>query len=420
MIYIALLIVVLTGWAIIKGYESRMVLFLSGLLLCILAFKPLEAFIAFYKMTITDPLVPTIVAAIAFAEAMKFTRCEEHLIRFLTKRLGNIKWILIPGTTLVTFLVNLAIISPAGCSAAVSAVAIPVLLGAGVHPAAAAAAVFAGTFGSALSPANVHNLMVSGMAQADVISIIKIHAPATIAVGILGALATYLVIRFKHEDHGYVIEADDRGDFKINPLKVLIPFLPIVLIVLASPQFNLIAFPKEYSGLSILISMMVGTLVCWAVSRLDPGNVTRAFFNGMSWGYGDIMGIVMAAAAFTAGLSAIGLTGALIEAMKNSQSIVKVASILGPFCIGILSGSGDAATIAFNQAVTPHAAEFGMTIGKLGSVANIAGAVGRTMSPVAGACIAAAAIAKVNPLEAAKRTAPGMLLATLVIYFVMY
>lgn len=41
----------------------------------------------------------------------------------------------------------------------------------------------------------------------------------------------------------------------------------------------------------------------------------------------------------------------------------------------------------------------------LGSLAQIAGAMGRSMSPIAGAAIICAGLAKVNPIEVSKRNA---------------
>ena len=69
-----------------------------------------------------------------------------------------------------------------------------------------------------------------------------------------------------------------------------------------------------------------------------------------------------------------------------------------------LPGSGDAATFAFNEAVTPHAASFGMDIPHLGSLAFLSGTLGRTSSPIAGAMMVVAGIAMANPIEVAKRT----------------
>ena len=75
---------------------------------------------------------------------------------------------------------------------------------------------------------------------------------------------------------------------------------------------------------------------------------------------------------------------------------------------------GDAAAVAFNKAVTPDAVKFGMNTIDMGSMAAIGGALGRSMSPVAGGMIICATIAGVSPMEAAKRNAPGMIIACIV------
>ncbi|MEF9996116.1 MAG: C4-dicarboxylate transporter DcuC, partial [Burkholderiaceae bacterium] len=84
-----------------------------------------------------------------------------------------------------------------------------------------------------------------------------------------------------------------------------------------------------------------------------------------------------------------------------------------------ITGSGDAASFAFNEAVTPHAAAFGMTIPDLGMLAALAGSLGRTMSPVAGVVIVVSGIAMVSPIEVVKRTAPAMIVAVITIALVM-
>jgi DcuC family C4-dicarboxylate transporter len=99
----------------------------------------------------------------------------------------------------------------------------------------------------------------------------------------------------------------------------------------------------------------------------------------------------------------MGLVKAFIDAMLNNPTIVKLCAAVGPFLLGFITGSGDAATMAFNQAVTPHAADFGMEVMQMGSMATLGGTLGRTMSPIAGATIIVAGIAGVNPMEVTKR-----------------
>ena len=104
---------------------------------------------------------------------------------------------------------------------------------------------------------------------------------------------------------------------------------------------------------------------------------------------------------------------AFVAALKESNEIARWGGSFGPFLMGIITGSGDAATLAFNETVTPHAKDFGMTIEGLGGLAFLAGAAGRTASPIAGVTILVSGIAMVSPLEVVKRTALPMLLAVI-------
>ena len=105
--------------------------------------------------------------------------------------------------------------------------------------------------------------------------------------------------------------------------------------------------------------------------------------------------------------------------MKHSNDIARWGGSLGPWIMGTITGSGDAATMAFNEAVTPHAPEFGMEIKALGSMAFLTGALGRTMSPIAGAMVVVSGIAMANPIEVAKRTALPMTAATIALALFM-
>ena len=75
--------------------------------------------------------------------------------------------------------------------------------------------------------------------------------------------------------------------------------------------------------------------------------------------------------------------------------------------------------LAFNGAVTPHAADFGYGIMQLGSMAQLGAGIGRSMSPVAGAGIIIAGLAGINPMEMAKRNAVPCIIATVVIMLLL-
>lgn len=417
MIYVGVLIILLTGIAVVKRYEVRLVLFLSGLLMAALAGKPLEAIDAFAKAMVNPGLVTVILTVMGFAYVMKLTQCDAHLVHLLAGVLRKFKPILIPGTVMVTFLINIALPSAAGCAAAVGAIMIPTLISAGIHPAVAGAAIFAGTIGSVLSPGATHNPFVAKLANMDVLSVIAVHSTTTITAALIGAAVLTLLAYLRKEHSGYQQAKDKvmdlKTDFKVNPLKAMIPILPLVMLLLGSKQLQVI--PE----ISVPQAMICGTILGYLVTLHNPQEISKAFFEAMGTAYAGVMGIIIAAATFTTGMQLIGLTDALIGAMKNSESIVKAAATFGPFLIAVLCGSGDAATLAFNGAITPHAEQFGLGIAQLGSLAQLTGALGRTMSPLAGAAIICAQLAGVSPLEVAKRNAPGMLIAAVTAMFML-
>ena len=107
------------------------------------------------------------------------------------------------------------------------------------------------------------------------------------------------------------------------------------------------------------------------------------------------------------------------QKVKDSNDIARWGGSLGPWIMGVITGSGDAATLAFNETVTPHAKDFGMTIEGLGGLAFLTGALGRTMSPLAGVTILVSGIAMVNPIDVIKRTAIPCIIAVFACAFLM-
>ena len=409
------LIVLATIWAIVKRWETRMVLFGSGLLMALVALKPMEAFAAFQKSMTNAGLIAAILSVMGFAYVLKLTKCDQHLVNLVAGGVTKLRFALIPAATLATFVINIALTSAAGVSAAVGAVLIPVLIAAGVHPAVAAAAVFAGSFGSVLSPGASHIVMVAKMAKvSEMAAVDALKVPAIVAV-LIGTCTLAIIAYIRKEDRGHAQFAETReaAKFEVNFLKALVPMLPLVLLILGSNVKSLASLN------SVPATMLIGTIVAILVTRTSPVEVTKTFFDGMGKAYGDVMGIIIAAGVFTAGLTQVGLIDLMLKNLKGVNGAIGAAATWGTAAVALLSGSGDAATVAFNEAVTPHAAQFGMTIMDLGNLAHLAGTLGRTMSPVAGACIVVAGIAGVSPVEVAKRNAPGMIIASIVTFLLL-
>ena len=416
---IAILGILVTIYLLIKKYETRTVLIAVGLLMAILTLNPMAALDAFAKSMTSGGLIMAICSSMGFAYVMKYTQCDTHLVHLLTKPLSGLKFFLIPIATIITFFINIAIPSAAGCAAAVGATLIPVLKSSGVRPAMAGAAILAGTFGSMMSPGSSHSAMISEMSGLTITEVNLPHAPYTTIAGAIGAVVlTLLALAFKDygQEHREAYLAENKSSentfHKVNVLYALAPLVPLIILVIGGTSLQQTP-GLEWTKMGVPQAMLIGAIYGILVTRISPVKITEEFFNGMGNSYANVLGIIVAASVFVAGLKSTGAIDSAIDFLKHSNEFVRWGATIGPFLMGVITGSGDAAAIAFNSAVTPHAVELGYTHVNLGMGAAIAGAIGRTASPIAGVTIVCAGLAMVNPIEMVKRTAPGMILAVL-------
>ena len=425
---------------LIMKKDTKTVLIGVGLVLCVFCLKPLDGLGAFTSYMTKAGLIKAICASMGFAFVMKFTGCDRALVNLLTRPLGNIGFLLIPLVVALTYFINIAIPSAAGCSAAVGATLIPVMMAAGVKPEMAGAAVFAGTFGSVLSPGSAHNVFVADMVKAhnpsytvqDVIGVQFSSAITALIVVLIVMSITAIVCKDYTKGVNYLAQKEggansvasnsadgsnlDAQPQKINVLYALMPLVPLVILVIGGTSLNQVSFLK-WTKMGVAEAMLLGAILTIAVTLTDPQKITKEFFKGMGSAYAEIIGIIIAAGVFVAGLSACGAIDFVIEWLKNEQGYVKFGGTFVPFFMGVVTGSGDAAAMAFNTAVTVHADALGFEQDKLGMAVAISGALGRSASPIAGACIVCAGLAMVSPIQIAKRTALGMFLSVCIIAF---
>jgi C4-dicarboxylate transporter, DcuC family len=425
----AAVVTVLTFVAIIRRVETRLALLTGGLAMALLAFKPQAWSEAFFNSMTTAGLISVILPVMGFAAVMEVTGCNRHLVKMLTDPLLRVRVILVPAAMLVTYVINTAISSAAGCTAAVGVVLIPAMMAAGIHPAMAAASVFAGTWGSVFSPGSPHPAVIAKVANVSVMDVILAHKWASIVGAFLVAVLLFAEAKLFKQDRNWTPEkaGSDLSKLKggtqvalekVDVIKALIPTVPLILLILTVPQLGLTTgfLPK---GLSVLEAMLIGTGLGMLITWTSPVKITKDFFDGMGHAYASVIGIIIAAGVFIGGLQAAGVIDGLINLLKTVKSAVPLLGTFGPFLLAVLSGSGDAAALAFNNAVTPHAADFGVKAVDLGNLAWIGGALGRSMSPVSAACIIAAGFAGLSPFELAKRNVVPMIVAALAVMLML-
>jgi len=396
----------------VKGYETRLVLIVAGLAMGAIALDPLGGLDAFAKRMTSGGLIQSICSVMGFAFVMKYTKCDLHLVHFLSAKIDKVKLLIIPAGTIITFCVNIALPSAAGATAAAGAAIIPVMIRAGVNPAVAAASVIGGTFGALLNPGIPHNPFIGELAGISAIEVVLNHQVPTIAAMLVGTIVLTIVSIIKKEHTGHDGDSGSIEQIKVKPLWAIAPLVPIAILMLGAT-----IIPEIKMG--VPQAMIIGVIYTFLVTRTNPSEVTKSFFSGMGEAYANVFGIIIAAAVFVFGLKVTGLVDASIGFLTGYPEFAKLLGPIGTSILAILTGSGDAAAFAFNEAITPNAADFGLGIADMGSASVLTGGAGRIMSPVAGATIVASAIAGVSPLETAKRQWPGMIAAIASIIVIM-
>lgn len=406
MIWVGLLIVIITLIAIIKRFDAKMVLFVSGFLMCLISGQWLMALDTFYTKLFSGGIPQIICAAMGYAALMGFSECDKHLSTVMMSVIKKARAILIPGVIIAGGFVITALGSNAGSAAAIGPVVIPVMIKAGVHPVFAATVLALAVHGDYFMIGS-HGAVIGEIAGKSAAEVVMSRMwPTGLAVYVFLIIYTLVLGKVLKEDKGFV---DTTGAFsdeaqlgKVNGYKAFMPFLPIVLVL-----FGLFAnkYVEAIPAFSVQQAMLIST--CWGLLTLRV-NVTegiKAYTSGLGRGLGEVVSLIAAAGVFAAGMEVIGLIPALITAMESNPAIAIYAAAFGPAAIAALAGSGDAAAMAFHSAVTPHVADLGLDPSSIGSLASMCGAFGRTMSPVAGVTIICAGFAKVNPIDLSKRIA---------------
>ena len=393
----AIAVVILTLAALIRRYDTKLVLLIAGLAMCCLSMNPMAAFQQFDKSMTNSALIISICSSMGFAACVTMTKCDLHLVSLLTKPLNKLGILLLPCCMIVTGIASVAIGSLAGLCAAIGPTLVGLMIRAGFHPAMAAAVIISSTLPNYWSPGSTDNIYVAKLANIPVMDMVTYVAPTTLILSALSIVFVMIVcLLFKdYRKEGF-------GSTGVHPgedIQKKLPDLP------------------EKPNLLMAFAPLLPVVLLFVISLCFPG--VKMSVDGMGSGYGSILGLIIAAGVFAAGLKSCGLISLFIDYLKNSSDVAKLGASFGPYLLGIITGSGNAAAFAFNESVTPHALEFGMKIEDLGFIACVSATLGRVSSPLAAGVILIAGIAGASPLDVVKRSIPVMLCTIGALYFLV-
>lgn len=428
MLLIAILIIAAAIYLMMRRVDVRLVLFGAGLLMASIAGKPLAIFDTFTRAMVAAMVAP-ICAAMGFAAVLSATGCDRHLVRLLLAPLHRARWLVVPGGILAAYLVNMAVPSQTSTAAAVGPILVPVMAAAGVGPEAAGAALVLGASfgGDLLNPAAQDVQAVAGVTHLSAPAISARVIPAGIAGMLVAALAFVLLSRrqpgkSQPEPRPVAMPTTEVNGIetspRLNPVKALIPLVPVILLLLAYAGWPPLAWLRRVpagdewrplaGALPVVRAMLLGTLLAAAVSWREIQGVTRSLFEGMAFAYGNIISLTITAQCFGAGIAAIGVADALLGLIGASSSLALLLALGFPWALAVLSGSGSGPILTFAQTFLVHVTARQDPV-TLCAVACLAGAFGRTMSPVAAVVIYSSGLVGVSPIVLIRRLLPALL-----------
>jgi DcuC family C4-dicarboxylate transporter len=428
---LGLVVIALTVWALLRRVDVRLALLLASLALGTLA-GDLAGIVRTFLVTLTnEQFVLPLCTAMGFAHVLRYTRCDQHLVRLLVQPLQRVRFFLIPGGVIVGFLVNIPVVSQTSTAVVVGTVLVPVLLAARVSAVTTGAALLLGSSlgGELLNPGAPELRTVTTALHVESATCVAHIAPLLL---LQLALAT-TVFWFVSYRAGVTAgaegakppgeEASPLPKWRVSWVKALVPMVPLVLLFLTSAPLRVVEVPREWlvgpddSGArfdSRLIgaAMLVGIAAAALVSPRSLGGTAAAFFEGTGFTFTHIISLIVAAQCFGKGVEYIGLAALLGDLIAGRSVLLIPMAGAFPMAFAWTCGSGMATTQSvFNFFVAP-AHEAGIDPVHVGAVVSIAAAAGRTLSPVAAVTLMSASLTGTTPFHLTRRLALPLLVST--------
>lgn len=409
-------------YLMVRRVDVRLVLLAAGLALALLAGHPLLIADTFTRGMVTAMVAP-ICASMGFAALMNATGCDKHLVHALLTPMHRVRWLVLPGGILSAYLVNMAVPSQGGTAAALGPILVPLLIASGRAPAVAGAALVLGASfgGDLLNPGAQDIQAIAGVTGMSAAALSARVIPASIA-GVLVATVVFTLLhsgkRTAPPDGEAPIVAvpKDPARLRVNPVKAVVPLVPIGLLLAAYAGFGplnwLVATPpgEEWrplaGALPVVRAMLIGGLLGILVAWRELLGLTRAFFDGMGTAYAGIISLTICALCFGAGVAAIGLADALLRLAGATNSLIPLSAGF-PWGLAVLSGSGSGPILAFSQTFLTQLGPDSRSI-VLGAMACLGGAFGRTMSPVSAVVVYGSGLVGAPPLSVIRHLAPAL------------
>ena len=436
--YLALVVVILTGWGIVKKVQVNILLLFAGLALNIIAllggvpnilpkgihstgFQGFDLFALLSALSKKQAATTGFIILVAggFAAYMDQIGATDKLVSICLRPLQKLKspYLVLGAVFLLGNFLGLVVTSAAGMAMLLAVSVYPLLLGIGLSG-ISAAAVIGSVLVVSYAPSSAIAVLSANTAGVDPMTyLIQYQLPVAVPA-ILVTMVCHVVAQayFDKKDAaaGTLVKVDPATVLaKAKKAKdtpayyALLPLVPLVLLFI----FNKLVYKTVV--LDVATAMFMGWVVGILVDLLHRRSMTACFsdgfamFKGMGHMMQSVVGLIFVAALFAAGLQNAGLVGFLIDTAKNAGFGLEGTSIVVSAVIGlvtVLTGSCVAAFTGLVPIAPSVAAGFGGDPAVVAMMMQLASEFLRPVSPVAGVVIIVAGFAGVAPLAVVRRT----------------
>lgn len=448
---LGLLVVAVAVATIARGYDVRLVLFIAAVTLGGIAGDLSPVIRTFLTTLCSEQYVVPICSAMAFAQVLRHSGCDIHLVQLLVKPIRRVRALVIPGAVAVGFIVNISVISQASTAVAVGAVLVPLLRAAQLSSTTIGACLLLGASlgGELLNPGAPEMNTVARALRVDSQQCVERVAPLLLVQFIVATVVFWIISHRAERDARQVSpDADPElaPEFRVNLLKAAIPIVPLVLLMIVGPPFNIVKVPPEwlvepdkfavlrpemnetvrtaydravadarfssYGSRLIGVSMLIGAALAAVAAPSRAADTAKVYFEGAGLALTRIVSVIIVANCFGTGIKQLHLDGPIRELIHDRPDLVWPLASGLTLAFAILSGSGMAATQTLFDIYVTKAMSLELAL-RVGAVTSIAAAAGRTMSPVAAVVLTCAQLTDANGLAMARRVAIPLITATI-------
>lgn len=450
--FIAIAIVILVVWLLMRKYNAISVLLFAGLSMLIIAGllgqklskikQPTGSqafnFVEYVIESLADinagvGLVIMIISG--FVAYMDKIGASDALVTLAMKPLSVFKkypYVLASLVVPLGQFLFISIPSAAGLGLLLMATVFPVMVGLGVSRLSAVALITATTaFG--IGPASAIALSAASVLKMDITAFFfGYQIPRAALLSAVLTISYYFVNRYYDSKMpAETAESLQTGAKAVQkqtaPLIYgILPIVPLVILLAFSDFLHLFGQPvKVDTNIAMLLGLLLALIFEFVRKRdaVAVFNSLTVFWNGAGDIFKSVITLIVAADIFAKGLISLGFIDGLVN-LSGQLGLggigIGIVMTVMIFLASILMGSGNAAFFAFGPLVPEIAAPLGINSVQIILPMSLAASMGRTVSPIAGVLVAAAELAKVSPVAVVKRNLIPFGLAFLVILAVNF